>query len=59
MRVIKASLCWMQNDLMRQALMGQIRTKTAQYLDATQLFVALGGNSAGVFERRAVAKNSK
>ncbi len=37
----------------QQALLGQIRAKTAQYLDTTQLFVALGGNSAGVFERRA------
>lgn len=36
-----------------QALLGQIRAKTAQYLDTTQLFVALGGNAAGVFERRA------
>lgn len=36
----------------QQALLGQIRAKTAQYLDATQLFVALGGNSAGVFGRR-------
>lgn len=37
----------------QQALLGQIRTKTARYLDATQLFVALGGNSAGAFEQRA------
>ena len=36
-----------------QALLGQIRAKTAQYLDTTQLFVALGGNSAGAFQRRA------
>ena len=46
-----------------QALLGQIRAKTAQYLDTTQLFVALGGNSAGVFERREefshVARESK
>jgi outer membrane protein TolC len=36
-----------------KALLGHIRAKTAQYLDTTQLFVALGGNSAGAFERRA------
>ena len=35
-----------------QALLGDIRAKTAQYLDTIQLFVALGGNSAGVFARR-------
>ena len=43
----------------QQALLGQIRAKTAQYLDTTQLFVALGGNSAGAFERRAVQEASK
>jgi NodT family efflux transporter outer membrane factor (OMF) lipoprotein len=48
----------------QQALLGHIKAKTAQYLDTTQLFVALGGNSAGIFERqtelsRGVAKNSK
>jgi outer membrane protein TolC len=37
----------------QQALLGQIRAKTAQYLDTTELFVALGGNSAVTFERRA------
>jgi NodT family efflux transporter outer membrane factor (OMF) lipoprotein len=36
-----------------QALLGQIRAKTAQYLDTTQLAVALGGNSAGAFQQRA------
>jgi len=36
----------------QQVLLGQIKAKTAQYLDTTQLFVALGGNSAGVFGRR-------
>jgi NodT family efflux transporter outer membrane factor (OMF) lipoprotein len=36
-----------------RALLGQIRAKTAQYLDTTQLFVALGGNSSGAFQRRA------
>lgn len=43
----------------QQALLGQIRAKTARYLDTTQLFVALGGNSAGAFERRAVQECSK
>jgi NodT family efflux transporter outer membrane factor (OMF) lipoprotein len=33
-----------------QALLGQIRVKTAQYLDTVRLFVALGGNSVGVFD---------
>lgn len=36
----------------QQALLGRIRAKTAQYLDTTQLFVALGGNSAGAFGQR-------
>jgi len=31
-----------------QALLGQIRVQTARYLDVVQLFVALGGNDAGV-----------
>ncbi len=35
-----------------QALLGQIRVKTAQYLDTVQLFVALGGHCVGVFESR-------
>ncbi|MGF6558760.1 NodT family efflux transporter outer membrane factor (OMF) lipoprotein [Pseudomonas sp. S30_BP2TU TE3576] len=35
-----------------QALLGQIRVKTAQYLDTVQLFIALGGNSVGTFEQR-------
>lgn len=34
-----------------QALLGHIRVKTARYLDAVQLFVALGGNAVGVFEQ--------
>ena len=42
-----------------QALLGQIRAKTAQYLDTTQLFVALGGNAAGAFDRRPVQESSK
>lgn len=37
-----------------QALLGQIRVKTAQYLDTVRLYVALGGNSAGVFEQRSL-----
>jgi len=39
----------------QRALIGQIRARTAQYLDTTQLAVALGGNARGAFERR-VAK---
>jgi outer membrane protein TolC len=40
-----------------QALLGQIRVKTAQYLDTVQLFVALGGNSVGVFEQRVASRD--
>ena len=36
----------------QQALIGQIRAKTALYIDTAQLSVALGGNSSGAFERR-------
>jgi NodT family efflux transporter outer membrane factor (OMF) lipoprotein len=36
-----------------RALLGQIQVTTAQYLDTVRLFVALGGNSVGVFEQRA------
>ncbi|QAX85394.1 RND transporter [Pseudomonas sp. DTU12.3] len=36
----------------QQALLGQIRAKTDRYLDTVQLFVALGGNSVGVFEQK-------
>lgn len=39
-----------------QALLGQIRVKTAQYLDTVRLFVALGGNSVGVFEQRVASR---
>lgn len=35
-----------------RALLGQIRVTTAQYLDTVRLFVALGGNSVGVFAQR-------
>jgi NodT family efflux transporter outer membrane factor (OMF) lipoprotein len=39
-----------------QALLGQIRVKTAQYLDTVRLYVALGGNSLGVFEQRVASR---
>jgi NodT family efflux transporter outer membrane factor (OMF) lipoprotein len=39
-----------------QALLGQIRVKTAQYLDTVRLFVALGGNSVGVFDQRMASR---
>ncbi|MGE8063664.1 efflux transporter outer membrane subunit [Pseudomonas sp. NPDC089569] len=42
-----------------QALLGNIRVKTAQYLDTVQLFVALGGNSAGVFEQRLASSETR
>jgi len=32
----------------QRALLGEIRAKTARYLDTVQLYIALGGNSAGV-----------
>jgi len=38
-----------------RALLGQIRVKTARYLDTVQLFIALGGNSSGSFERTTLA----
>jgi NodT family efflux transporter outer membrane factor (OMF) lipoprotein len=41
-----------------QALLGHIRAKTAQYLDTVQLFVALGGNCAGVFEQRVASSET-
>ncbi|MBD9564049.1 efflux transporter outer membrane subunit [Pseudomonas sp. PDM09] len=40
-----------------QALLGQIRAKTARYLDTVQLFVALGGNAVGVFEQKLAARD--
>jgi NodT family efflux transporter outer membrane factor (OMF) lipoprotein len=43
----------------QQALLGQIRAKTAQYLDTTQLAVALGGNSSGAFERRTAQREER
>jgi len=39
-----------------QALLGQIRVKTARYLDTVQLFVALGGNTVGVFKQTLAAQ---
>jgi NodT family efflux transporter outer membrane factor (OMF) lipoprotein len=42
----------------QQALLSQIRIKTAQYLDTVQLFVALGGNSVGVFEQRLASRQA-
>jgi outer membrane protein TolC len=42
-----------------QALLGHIRVKTAQYLDTVQLFVALGGNSVGVFEQRVASREDR
>jgi NodT family efflux transporter outer membrane factor (OMF) lipoprotein len=39
-----------------QALLGQIKVKTEQYLDTVRLYVALGGNSIGVFEQRVAAR---
>jgi NodT family efflux transporter outer membrane factor (OMF) lipoprotein len=40
-----------------QALLGQIKVKTAQYLDTVQLYVALGGNSVGAFEQRVASRD--
>jgi len=43
----------------QRALLGQIRVRTAQYLDTTQLFVALGGNSVGSTEQTASLGDQK
>jgi len=43
----------------QQALIGQIRAKTALYLDTAQLSVALGGNSSGAYERRVADRNEQ
>ena len=40
----------------QQALLGQLRAKTAQYLDTVQLYVALGGNAVGASEQRLAAR---
>lgn len=37
----------------QRALIGQIRARTAQYLDTAQLFVALGGNAGAAFQLKA------
>lgn len=42
----------------QRALIGQVRAKTAQYLDTAQLYVALGGNASGAFERRVATRNA-
>ncbi len=41
----------------QRALLGQIRVKTAQYLDTVQLSIALGGNASGAFERKLASRN--
>ncbi|MFJ2685018.1 efflux transporter outer membrane subunit [Pseudomonas sp. NPDC087342] len=41
-----------------QALLGQIRVKTTQYLDTVRLYVALGGNSIGVFEQKVASREA-
>jgi hypothetical protein len=33
--------------------------KTAQYLDTVRLYVALGGNSIGVFEQRVASREDQ
>jgi len=40
----------------QQALLGQIRVKTARYLDTVHLFVALGGNSVDVLEQKVAGR---
>ncbi|WP_422613535.1 efflux transporter outer membrane subunit [Pseudomonas knackmussii] len=42
-----------------QALLGDIRARTARYLDTVQLFVALGGNSVGVFEQQVAGAEAR
>jgi NodT family efflux transporter outer membrane factor (OMF) lipoprotein len=41
----------------QHALIGQLRAKTAQYLDTAQLSVALGGQSDGALARRLAREN--
>jgi NodT family efflux transporter outer membrane factor (OMF) lipoprotein len=43
----------------QQALIGQIKAKTALYLDTARLAVALGGNSNGAFEHRVAYQNQR
>jgi NodT family efflux transporter outer membrane factor (OMF) lipoprotein len=41
----------------QQALIAQIKAKTALYRDAAQLSIALGGDASGAFERRVAYRN--
>lgn len=43
----------------QQALLGYIRVKTARYLDTVQLYVALGGNSVGVFDQQVASRETR
>lgn len=43
----------------QRALIGQIRARTAQYLDAAQLSIALGGNASGAFEQSIASRNER
>ncbi|VVP92593.1 Outer membrane protein OprM [Pseudomonas fluorescens] len=43
----------------QQALLGFIRVKTSRYLDTVQLFVALGGNSVGVFDQQVASRDAR
>ncbi|WP_019832704.1 efflux transporter outer membrane subunit [Sphingomonas sp. PR090111-T3T-6A] len=43
----------------QRALLGEIQARTAQYLDAVQLSVALGGNSDGAFARRTASSDAR
>ncbi|MFC4527793.1 efflux transporter outer membrane subunit [Dyella halodurans] len=43
----------------QRALIGQIRAKSAQYLDTVQLSVALGGNASEAFERTAADRGER
>jgi NodT family efflux transporter outer membrane factor (OMF) lipoprotein len=41
----------------QHALLGQIRARTAQYLDTVQLSVALGGDASGAFDRKVAPRD--
>jgi len=43
----------------QHALIGQLRAKTARYLDAVQLAVALGGNANDAFDRTAADRHER
>jgi efflux transporter, outer membrane factor (OMF) lipoprotein, NodT family len=43
----------------QRALIGQIQAKTARYLDAVQLSIALGGNSSGAFDLRVASRDTR